>query len=144
MPRHTNQDDATLLAEMRARVEAATSQIDGLTAELTAREGWIDELESIVDAALAHLATPLLVVGDDRRIRALSQGASDRFGGDVVVGKPLSSVVADDVFTVVDARLVAVAQGVNTDDETPASGTSGVIEVLPLAGGGAIVVFEAG
>jgi hypothetical protein len=153
MPRHAaqhaTQDEAALLAEMRARVEAAAGEIDRLTSELTAREEWADELESIVDLALGLLDTPMVVVGDDRRIRALSRGASERLGGDAVVGKPLSSVVADDVFTAVESRLVAAPPGADQTVASAAAATSDesaaltVANVVALPGGGAIVVFEA-
>jgi len=146
MPRDPSADQSELLAEMRARIEAAAADIDRLTSELTAREEWVDELETVVDVALGLLDTPVVVLGDDRRIRAVSRGASERLEGDVVVGKPLSSVVPEELFAAVEARLEdaptrAGGERGERAGQRPASG-SAPVEIERLPGGGAVVVFR--
>jgi hypothetical protein len=144
MPRKAPEDQSKLLADMRFRVESAAAEIDRLTSELTAREEWVDELETVIDVVLGVVETPVVVVGDDRRIRALSRGAGEHLTGDAVVGKPLSSVVPEHVFAALEARLGAAASG---SDESKAEGAepgSMILDVQPLPGGGAVVVFGAG
>jgi hypothetical protein len=144
MPRDATDGQKKLLADMRARVEAAAAEIDRLSTELTARDQWVDELEGIVDLVLGLLDAPVVVVGDDRRIRALSRGASERFTGDGVVGKPLSSVVPDEVFAALEARLAALGKGSAGRDADVAGPESLPLDVQALPGGGAVVVFGAG
>jgi hypothetical protein len=144
MPPRATDDQSKLLAEMRARVESAAAEIDRLTSELTARDEWVDELESIMDMALGLLDAPVVVVGDDGRIRALSRGAGEHLTGDAVVGKPLSSVVAEDVFAALEARLAAVAKGSSEWEVDGAEPGSMPLDVQPLPSGGAVVVFGVG
>jgi nitrogen fixation/metabolism regulation signal transduction histidine kinase len=144
MPREAINDQRKLLADMRARVESAAAEIHRLTSELTAREEWLDELETVMDTVLELLDAPVVVVGDDRRIRALSRGASERLKGDAIVGKPLSSVVPEEVFAALEARLAAAARGSNEVDVDGAEPGEMPLDVQPLPGGGAVVVFGAG
>ncbi len=144
MPRQATDDQSKLLADMRARVESAATEIDRLTSELTAREGWIDELETIIDIVLGLLDAPVVVVGDDWRIRALSRGVGEQLTGDAVVGRALSSVVTEDVFAALEARLATAASG--SDDGNAVGGEPGSQprDVQRLPGGGAVIVFGAG
>jgi hypothetical protein len=142
MSRQATEDQSKLLADMRTRVESAAAEIDCLTSELTAREEWVDELEAIIDIVLGLLDTPVVVVGDDRRVRALSRGAGEQLTGDAV-GKALSSVLPDDVFAAVDAQLTTVA-GRSDGDAAAAEPGSTALDVQRLPGGGAVVVFGAG
>jgi hypothetical protein len=144
MPGEAPDDQSKLLADMRARVESAAAEIDRLTSELLAREEWVDELESVMDMVLGLLDTPLVVVGDDRRIRALSRGAGERLTGDAVVGKPLSSVVPEAVLTALEARLATTARGPDDWEVDGAEPGSIPLDVQPLPSGGAVVVFGAG
>jgi hypothetical protein len=141
MPRQATEDQSKLLADMRTRVESAAAEIDRLTSELTAREEWVDELEAIIDIVLGLLDTPVVVVSDDRRIRALSRGAGEQITGDAVVGKALSSVLPDDVFAALEARLAMAASGADGD---AAEAGSTPLDVQRLPAGGAVVVFGAG
>jgi hypothetical protein len=143
MTRQATEDQSKLLADMRTRVESAAADIDRLTTELTARDEWVDDLETILDIVLGLLHTPVVVVGDDRRIRALSRGAGERLAGDAVVGKALSSVVPDEVFEALEARLETAASG-SDGDAGPAEPGSTPLDVQRLPGGGAVVVFGAG
>ena len=126
-------EPTTLIAELRARVEAATSQMDDLTAELTQRRAAHDELESLVDVLLGVGDTPVVVVDDERRVRALSRAATERWEG-AAVGKPLSSVVPDDLYDRLSAVLDAGGGGSGAGDAL----------VHPLPGGGAVLVVVAG
>jgi hypothetical protein len=141
MPRQATEDQSKLLADMRTRVDSAAAEIDRLTSELTAREQWVDELETIIDIVLGLLDTPVVVVGDDRRIRALSRGAGEQLTGDAVVGKAMSSVLPDDVFAALEARLATAASGLDGDAAEPGPAP---LDVQRLPGGGAVVVFGAG
>jgi len=144
MPPEATDDHTKLLADMRARVESAAAEIDRLTSELMARNEWVDELETVIDIVLGIVDTQVVVVGDDRRIRALSRGAGEYLTGDAVVGKALSSVVPEDVFVAVEARLVRAARGSDDSDADSAEPESMPMDVQPLPGGGAVVVFGAG
>ncbi|MGH9251946.1 MAG: hypothetical protein ACRD0W_20880, partial [Acidimicrobiales bacterium] len=93
---------------------------------------------------LGLLDTPVVVVGDDRRIRALSRGAGERLTGDAVVGKPLSSVVPEAVLTALEARLATTARGSDDWEVDGAESGSIPLDVQPLPSGGAVVVFGAG
>ena len=99
-------------------------------------------LETIIEIVLGLLDTPVVVVGDDRRIRALSRGAGEQLAGDAV-GKALSSVLPDDVFAALDAQLTTVASGSDGDAAAAEPGST-PLDVQRLPGGGAVVVFGAG
>jgi len=132
-------EPTTLIAELRARVEAATSQMDELTAELIHRRAAHDELESLVDVLLGMGDTPVVVVDDERRVRALSRAAAERWEG-AAVGKPLSSVVPDDLYDRLSAQLDGGGGGGDGGDGSGAGDTA----VHPLPGGGAVLVLVAG
>ena len=122
----------TMLAELRARVEEASDEIDRLTAELEDRTRALDDLESTTDALLGVTDTPVVLVGEDRRVRALSKGAADLLGASgAAVGRALSTVLPDDVADEVAKCL----------DDDHASGTGAVL-VERLEGGGALVVLR--
>ena len=132
----TPADDPTqLLAELRARVEAATAEIEQLAADLVATRALADDLESVVDVLLGVGGATVLVIDDDRRIRGLSRAAAARLEG-AAVGKPLSSAVPDDLFDALASRL----------DAEPSQGARPVscdgAQVYPLPGGGAVLVLE--
>ncbi|HKA85377.1 MAG TPA: hypothetical protein VKD21_16010 [Acidimicrobiales bacterium] len=144
MPREATDDDTQVLADMRARVEAAAAEIDRLASELTAREELADELETVIEIVLGMVDAQVVVVGDDGRIRALSRGAGEHLPGDAVVGKVLSSVLPDDVFSAMEARLARAEGGSDGRAVDDAEPESVPMDVQPLPGGGAVVVFGAG
>jgi hypothetical protein len=145
MPREATDDHTKVLADMRVRVESAAAEIDRLTSELTVREELVDELETVIDIVLGVLDTQVVIVGDDRRIRALSRGASEHLPGDgAVVGRALSSVVPEDVFGALEARLVRAESRSDDGAADDAGSESMPMDVQPLPGGGAVVVFGAG
>jgi NifB/MoaA-like Fe-S oxidoreductase len=79
----------------------------------------------------------VVVIGDDRRIRAVTRGASERFEGGDVVGKPLSSVLPEAEFAAVEESVGHAREaGPSAPDETFAE-----VQVLALPGGGAVVVL---
>ena len=121
-----------MLAELRARVEEATGEIDRLTAELQDRTRALDELETTTDALLGVTDTPVVLVGEDRRVRALTRGAADLLGtSGAAVGRALSTVLPDDVADEVAKCL---------DDE--AAESTGAVLVERLGNGGALVVLR--
>lgn len=137
MTGHDADDPTELLRELRARIERATAEIDRLAAELQDRDRLVDELESTLDAVLGLSAVPVVVIGDDRRIRAVTRGASQRLEGGDVVGKPLSSVLPETEFAAVEER---VGHPREAGPSAP-DATSTEVQVLALPGGGAVVVL---
>ena len=127
-------DPSQLIADLRARVEASTQEIEQLASALAASRDLADDLESLVDVMLGLGEVAVLVVDDDRRIRGLSRAAAERMEG-AAVGKPLSSALSDEVSEAVSARLdggSAGAQGAGGD----------AAQIYPLPGGGVVVVLE--
>jgi nitrogen fixation/metabolism regulation signal transduction histidine kinase len=128
---------AALLAEMRARAEEAATEIERLTTELVERRQALDDLETITDALLGVTETAVILVGQDRRIRAVTKGAADllELHGSHV-GRPLSSLLPDDLAKEVGERL----DGPAGEDEV----ASGSATVRVLAEGDALVVLRPG
>jgi hypothetical protein len=127
-------DPSQLIADLRARVEASTREIEQLAGALADSRALADDVESLVDVLLGVTEVVLLVVDDDRRIRGLSRTAADRIEG-AAVGKPLSSALTDELFALVSAHLDAVGAGAQ-------SGGGEGADIFPLPGGGAVVVLE--
>ena len=127
-------DPSQLRADLRARVEASTREIEQLAGALADSRELADDLESLVDVLLGVADVVVLVVDDDRRIRGLSRAAAERIDG-AAVGKPLSSALADDLFDRVSAQLASVGEG-----GKPGGGRDA--DIYPLPGGGAVVVLE--
>ena len=130
----TPADDPTrLLADLRARLETATAEIDSLASSLATTRGLADDLETLVDVLLGLGEARVLVIDDDRRIRGLSRAAADELDG-AAVGKPLSSAVPDELFDEVVQRLDAEPQGTR-----PLA--CAAADVYRLPGGGAVLVL---
>ena len=130
----TPADDPTqLLADMRARLETSTAELDELAASLASARGLADDLETVVDVLLGLGGARVLVIDDDRRIRGLSRAAAEDVEG-AAVGKPLSSAVSDDLFDEVIARLDAEHPG---NHPLACAGA----DVYRLPGGGAVLVL---
>jgi nitrogen fixation/metabolism regulation signal transduction histidine kinase len=137
MTGHDADDSTELLRELRARIEGAAAEIDRLAAELQDRDRLVDELESTLDAVLGLSAVPVVVIGDDRRIRAVTRGASQRLEGGDVIGKPLSSVLPEAEFAAVEERVGHPREaGPSAPDASSAE-----VQVLALPSGGAVVVL---
>jgi PAS domain-containing protein len=138
-------EGAALLAELRARIEEAAREIERLTTELLDRTRALDELESITDAVLEVTDTPVILAGEDRRLRAMSRGAAELLGLEgSAVGRALSKVLPHDAFDTVVGWLDAIGGG-----EAPAGGSeglpqAGVATVRVLPGGDALVVLRRG
>src|SRR5690606_15305132 len=124
-----------LLRQMRARVDAAARDIESLTEEVTSRNRTIDQLESLVDALLDIAEIAVVVIGHDRRAKALSRVAARDLNGFDPVGKPASSVLPEDVIERVSACL----------DDGPGvdPGEREGVRVQRLPGGDALVVLSA-
>jgi hypothetical protein len=130
----TPADDPTqLLADMRARLESSTAEIDDLAASLATTRGLADDLETLVDVLLGLDGSRVIVIDDDRRIRGLSRAAAELDGA--AVGKPLSSAVPDELFDEVVERL-------DTDSpRTTRPMACAGADVYRLPGGGAVLVL---
>src|ERR687897_157189 len=119
MTGHDADYSTELLRELRARIEGAAAEINRLAAELRLS------------------AVPVVVIGDDRRIRAVTRGASQRLEGGDVVGKPLSSVLPEAEFAAVEERVGHPREaGPSAPDASSAE-----VQVLALPSGGAVVVL---
>jgi hypothetical protein len=126
-----------LLAELRERAEEAATEIERLTVELVERNRALDELESVTDALLDVTDTAVVLVGGDRRVRAMTRGAVDALGlRGSQVGRPLSAVLPDEVARAVGERL----DGTVGDEEV----AGGSASVRLLDAGGALVVLRLG
>ena len=129
-----------LLADMRKRVEEAADDVERLTAELAARRLALDELETVADAVLGATTTAVLIVGPDRRLRAITRGAAELFGVEgSPVGRPLSAVVPDDIVSATQDHLDG--DGGPATSGTVAAG-SWTVTVEGLEGGGAVLVVQ--
>jgi hypothetical protein len=87
--------------------------MDELTAELVERRAAHDDLESLVDALLGVCDAAVVVVDHERRVRGLSRGALERWEG-AALGKPLSSVLPDELYDGLAAQLDAGGPEVHT------------------------------
>jgi hypothetical protein len=125
-------DPVALVAEMRAEVEAATRQLDELTAAVRQWHGRVDELESVLDVLLRVGDCPLAVVGDDLRLVGLSPAAARALG---CAGIRLPAHLPPPLAGLVD--------GWRRDGDTEAQVTAGEwsARVVPVAGGGVVLVL---
>lgn len=131
---------AALLSELRARIEEATAEIERLTAELVQRGRALDELETLTDALLGATDTAVILVGEDRRVRAMSRGAAELLGVErSQVGRPLSTVLPDDLAEAVGERLDAAREG---GASSSGSSADAPVRVRMVAGGNALVVLR--
>jgi PAS domain-containing protein len=96
---------ADLLRQLRARVDAAAAEIDTLTTEVVSRTRTVDELEALVDALLDVAGTAVVVVGGDRRVKAVSRRAAKALDDADSVGRPISTVLPEHVSRSVAACL---------------------------------------
>lgn len=131
---------------MRSRVEEAAADIERLTAELDERTRGLDELEAMTEAVLGVTDTPLVVVGEDRRVRAVSRGAAEALGlSEPHLGRALSTVLPDDILEAVTDHLERVWSATRDGDGEPASSIRAgrwAISVEPLENDGAVVVLR--
>jgi hypothetical protein len=123
---------------MRARLDEAARDLDRLTTELEKRTRALDDLETLADVLLGLSAGAVVVVRPDRRVRALSRGATELLAVDAShVGKALSSVVPDEV---VNATRDALEAPDGHGEEVVAGDWAVVVTRLP--DGGAVLVLR--
>lgn len=129
-----------LLSQMRARVDAAATEIEALTTEVVERTHTVDELEVLVDALLDVAGTAVVVVGRDRRVKAVSRRGVKALDGADPVGRPISTVLPERVSERVATCL---------DEGTGAGGRTGAGEgqsegatVQRLPSGDALVILD--
>ena len=121
-------DDDTI-DEMRNELERAAGDLERVTEQLRERSDQVERLEALLDEALARLELPVVVVGPDRRVAAMSRGALALLPETSrVLGKAASTVLPR---ALVD-RLAALADGTSKADGT---------DLVALPGGATLVVL---
>jgi nitrogen fixation/metabolism regulation signal transduction histidine kinase len=100
-------DDDTI-EEMRNELDRAAGDLQRVTAELRERSDQVEQLEALLDEMLELLDVPVVVVGPDRRVAAMSRGAAGLLPDTSrVLGKAASSVLP----RALAERVVAFGEG---------------------------------
>jgi nitrogen fixation/metabolism regulation signal transduction histidine kinase len=124
-------DDDTL-DEMRSELDRAAGDLERVTEQLRERSDQVERLEALLDEMLGLLEVPVVVVGPDRRVAAISRGAADLLPDTSrVLGKAASAVLPRPLLD----RVVAFADGtspVPADDR----------DLVALPGGSTLVVLS--
>jgi len=124
-------DDDTI-EQMRTELERAADDLERVTAQLSERSDQVERLEALLDEMLGLLDVPVVVVGPDRRVAAMSRGAVGVLSESArVLGKAASAVLP----RAVADRVVAFADGTMGAD-----GRDGDLVALP--GGATLVVLS--
>jgi nitrogen fixation/metabolism regulation signal transduction histidine kinase len=122
-------DDDTI-DEMRIELEQAANDLERVTAQLRERSDQVERLEALLDEMLGLLDVPVVVVGADRRVAAMSRGAAQLLPENSrVLGKAASSVLPRSLAD----RVVAFADGT-----APSDGDG----LVALPGGATLVVLS--
>ena len=122
-------DDDTI-EEMRIELERAAGDLERVTAELRERSDQVERLEALLDEMLGLLDVPVVVVGPDRRVAAMSRGAAGVLRQNSrALGKAASAVLP----RALADRVVAFADGT--------SGADGG-DLVALPGGATLVVLS--
>jgi hypothetical protein len=135
-------DDDTI-EEMRDELERAAGDLERTTEQLHERSVQVERLEALVDHMLGLLELPLVVVGPDRKVAAVSRGATALLPQTSrVLGKTAASVLprplADRLAAFADQ--VAVSNG--TGDDAALGGTlADGNDLVALPGGATLVVL---
>jgi nitrogen fixation/metabolism regulation signal transduction histidine kinase len=121
-------DDDTI-DEMRNELERAAGDLERVTEQLRERSDQVERLEALLDETLARLELPVVVVGPDRRVAAMSRGALALLPETSrVLGKAASTVLPRPLLD----RLVALADGTSNADGS---------DLVALPGGATLVVL---
>jgi nitrogen fixation/metabolism regulation signal transduction histidine kinase len=121
-------DDDTI-DEMRNELERAAGDLERVTEQLRERSDQVERLEALLDATLARLELPVVVVGPDRRVAAMSRGALALLPETSrVLGKAASTVLPRALLD----RVVALADGTVKSDGN---------DLVALPGGATLVVL---
>jgi hypothetical protein len=124
-------DDDTI-EEMQTELERAAADLERVTTELRERSDQVERLEALLDEMLGLLDVPVVVVGPDRRVAAMSRGAAGVFPQNSgVLGKAASAVLP----RALADRVVAFADGTTGTDAD-----GGGLVALP--GGATLVVLS--
>jgi nitrogen fixation/metabolism regulation signal transduction histidine kinase len=122
-------DDDTL-DEMRSELETAAGDLERVTEQLRERSDQVERLEALLDEMLGLLEVPVVVVGPDRRVSAMSRGAAHLLPETSrVLGKAASAVLPR---ALVD-RMAAFADGTTPADDR---------DLVALPGGATLVVLS--
>jgi nitrogen fixation/metabolism regulation signal transduction histidine kinase len=121
-------DDDTI-DEMRNELERAAGDLERVTEQLRERSDQVERLEALLDETLARLELPVVVVGPDRRVAAMSRGALALLPETSrVLGKAASTVLPRALLD----RVVALADGTIKADGS---------DLVALPGGATLVVL---
>jgi PAS domain-containing protein len=135
-------DDDTI-EEMRNEMERAAGDLERITEQLHERSVQVERLEALVDHMLGLIELPVVVVGADRKVSAVSRGAAALLPQTSrVLGKNASSVLPRPLADRLAAFADKVAAAEGTEDDSPASG--GLAEgndLVALPGGATLVVL---
>ena len=124
-------DDDTI-EEMRIELERAAGDLERVTAELRERADQVERLEALVDQMLGLLDVPVVVVGPDHKVSAMSRGAVGVLPETTrVLGKAASSVLPRALVE----RVTAFADG------TLGGEGNGNRDLVALPGGATLVVL---
>jgi hypothetical protein len=145
-------DDDTI-DEMQSELERAADDLERVTEQLRERSDQVERLEALVDRMLGLLEVPVLVVGPDRRVAAMSRGAAAALSGTGttrVLGRSAASVLprplAERVAAFADRTEragQAVGEGAGRPDSGPPSeGTEADGDLVALPGGATLVVLS--
>lgn len=122
-------DDDTI-EEMRTELERAADDLERVTEQLRERSDQVERLEALLDEMLGLLDVPVVVVGPDRRVSAMSRGAAVLLPETTrVLGKAASAVLPRALVE----RVVAFGEG--TDG-------AGGHDLRALPGGATLVVLS--
>jgi len=124
-------DDDTI-EEMQTELERAAADLERVTTELRERSDQVERLEALLDEMLGLLDVPVVVVGPDRRVAAMSRGAAGVLPHNSgVLGKAASAVLP----RALADRVVAFADGTIGPDADGAG-------LVALPGGATLVVLS--
>jgi hypothetical protein len=134
-------DDDTI-EEMRDELERAAGDLERITEQLHERSVQVERLEALVDHMLGLLELPVVVVGPDRKVSAVSRGASALLPQTSrVLGKAASSVLPRPLAE----RVAAFAEKVAATNGTGDGAGSGTLadgnDLVALPGGATLVVL---
>lgn len=135
-------DDETI-EEMRDELERAAGDLERITEQLHERSVQVERLEALIDHMLGLLELPVVVVGPDRKVSAVSRGATALLPQTSrALGKTAASVLPGPLADRVAAFADKVALTNGTGDGGAEGGTlADGNDLVALPGGATLVVL---
>jgi hypothetical protein len=130
-------DDDTI-DEMQSEIERAAGDLERVTEQLRERSDEVERLEALVDRMLGLLEVPMVVVGPDRRVAAMSRGAAAVLSGagvPRVLGRSAASVLPRPLAE----RVAAFAEQPGQPGRDEGEGAD---DLVALPGGATLVVLS--